>query len=374
VNPELKESTQRKQVEREAAALETDYRRHLITEARKIRLSEVIEEFIETKDTESTKAGYRGLYERRIKPQLGNIYVQDLTPRHLRDFYKYLEKDDARPACKRSNDPKKPEPKTRSKTGKLSGTSRRHYHQLLPAALNFAVKSGYISINPAAAVDAPRQDTQEADFLEGKEIADALKALDSYPEILWRAFFTLDLFTSIRPGEMLGLDWSDLDGNVLTIRAGSNHTKERGTFRTDRPKTKSSIRPIIVPQEALDVLMIWKSEQAKWRLKCGSCWQEPYAMFTNEEGKRLYYSTPTHKWREIQKAYNLKDAPFYSFRHTGASIRIAEGCDVKEVSAAMGHSRASTTLDIYSHLFKKAEQRAADAMSAGIARAKAEAK
>lgn len=374
VNPNSTEASQRKQAQRQADALETDYRRHIITETKKTRFSEVIEEFIETKDTESTKAGYRGLYERRIKPKLGNIYVQDLTPRHIREFYKFLEQDEAKPAHKVSKDKSKPEPKTRSKTGKLSGTSRLHYHQLLSAALNFAIRSGYITINPAAAVEPPRQDTPESEYLEGNEIAEALDVFDNYPEILWRAFLTLELFTSLRPGEMLGLNWSDLEGNVLTVRAGSNHTKERGTFRTDRPKTKSSIRPIIIPPEALQPLMMWKSEQAKQRLKCGNCWYDPEAMFTNEEGKRLYYSTPTHKWREIQKAHNLKDAPLYSFRHTGASLRIAGGCSVKEVSAAMGHSRASTTLDIYSHLFKKAEQHAADVLSAEIAKAREEAK
>ncbi len=89
VNPASTESSQRKQVEREAAALETDYRRHLITEAKKTRFSEVAEEFLSSKPmAESTKAGYRALLDRRIIPKLGKIYVQDLTPKQIRDFYK----------------------------------------------------------------------------------------------------------------------------------------------------------------------------------------------------------------------------------------------------------------------------------------------
>ena len=77
--------------------------------------------------------------------------------------------------------------------------------------------------------------------------------------------------------------------------------------------------------------------------------------------------------REIQKEYNLKDVPLYSLRHTGASLLIAAGCDVKEVSGRLGHSRTSTTLDIYTHLFEKVQQHTADVMSAAIERAKKEA-
>lgn len=375
VNPNSTEAAQRKQAQRQADAMETDYRRHLITEAKKIRLYDVAEEYINSKPmAESTKNGYRALLDRRIKDHLGKIYVQDLTPRQIREFYKFLETDAARPAHKVSKDKAKKEPKTRSKTGKLSGTSRKHYHQFLSAVLNFAVRSGYIMINPIAAVDPPRQDTKESEFLEGQDVAKLMEVLENYPEPMWRAFFTLDLFSSCRPGELIALNWSDLTDNILTIRAGSNHIKGKGTVRTDRPKTKASMRTIMLPLEAVQPLMKWKSTQAEQRLKCGNGWEEPDAMFTSDTGRRLYISTPTHKWREIQQENNLKDVPLYSLRHTGASLLIAAGCDVKEVSGRLGHSRTSTTLDTYTHLFEKAQQHTADVMSAAIAQARKDAK
>lgn len=385
VNPNSTEESQRKQAKRQAETLETDYRRHLITEAKKIRLIDVAEEFLDSKPmAESTKSGYRAMLERRIKEKLGNVYVQDLTPRQIREFYKFLETDPARPAHKISKDKNKPIPKTRSKTGKLSGTSRKHYHQFLSAVLNFAVKSGYIVVNPISAVNPPRQDTPESKFLEGEDVAQLMEVLENYPDIMWKAFFTLDLFTSCRPGELLALNWSDLEISpidnstekrfVLTIRAGSNHIKGKGTVRTDRPKTKSSMRTILLPQEAYQPLLKWKSVQAAQRLKCGDGWEEPEAMFTSDIGRRLYISTPTHKWREIQLEYHLKDVPLYSLRHTGASLLIAAGCDVKEVSGRLGHSRASTTLDIYTHLFEKAQQHTTDILSAAIAEARKQAK
>ena len=93
-------------------------------------------------------------------------------------------------------------------------------------------------------------------------------------------------------------------------------------------------------------------------------------MFTNEVGNRLYISSPTHKWREIQQEYHLKDVPLYSLRHTGASLLIASGCDVKEVSGRLGHSRASTTLDIYAHLFETVQQHTTDVMTSAISKAR----
>ena len=371
VNPNSTEESQRRQAKKQAETLETDYLRHLITVAKKIRLSEVAEEYLESKPmAESTKAGYLALYERRIKPKLGNIFVQDLTPRQIRDFYKYLQTDPARPAHKVSKDEKKPKPKTRSKSGFLSGTSRKHYHQFLSAVLNFAVKSGYIVVNPIKAVDPPQQDTPEAECLDEEDFAKLMKTLEDYPDPMWKAFFILDLFTACRPGELIALNWSDfefkeIEGTekvqaILTIRAGSNHIKGKGTVRTSKPKTKSSIRPFILPPEICQPILKWKSSQAKQRLKCGDGWEEPDAVFTSETGRRLYISTPTHKWREMQQEYELKNVPLYSLRHTGISFLIANGCDVKEVASYAGHSRPTTTLDKYTHLFRKAHEHTAN--------------
>ena len=377
VNPDSTEGAQRKQVEREAAALETDYRRHLITEAKKIRLSDVAEEYLESKPmADSTRAWYRGLLDGRILPALGKEYVQDLTARQIRAFYKDLSTADAKPArVKKTSDDKegKKKPGSRSKTGKLSGTYRLHYHRALSAILQFAVKSGYISVSPMAAVDAPRKDTPEADFFEGQEIAKLINTLEQLPEAMWRAFFLLGLYSSARPGELIGLNWDDLQGNTLHIRAGSNYVKGKGTIRTAQPKNKSSIRAIVLPDAVVKHLQAWHKEQIEYRLKFGNCWPEPDAMFTGDKGYRLNTSTPTQRWRKYQKQYGLKDINLYALRHTGASILINAGCDVKEVSSRLGHSRTSTTLDIYVHQFEKAQQHTADVLSAAIEAARAQA-
>ena len=128
------------------------------------------------------------------------------------------------------------------------------------------------------------------------------------------------------------------------------------------------MRTIVLPEDVMIPLRKWRVAQSEQKLKIGKHWPEESkdAMFTGLDGNRLDLSSPTQKWRKIQRQYNLKDAPLYAYRHTGASLLIAAGCDVKEVSARLGHSRASTTLDKYTHLFEKASQHTTDVMTSAI--------
>lgn len=99
VDPNKTIKAQEQIAKREAAALETDYQRHLITEAKKTRLSEVAEEYLEHKQIAArTKAGYRMLLDTRILPALGKAYVQDLSARQIREFY-HLPNDCCRSAA-----------------------------------------------------------------------------------------------------------------------------------------------------------------------------------------------------------------------------------------------------------------------------------
>ena len=356
-SPEKTQGAQRKLAEKEAAKLETDLSRHVLSESGKIKLSEVFEEFKDHHQmAQSTKKWYQHQFK-RIIPELGSIYVQDLTPQQIRKFYKKLSETDADTA--------------RSKTGKLSGETRLHYHRALSSVLSFALKSGYITINPMQAIDPPRSDTKEMEIMEDEEIAEMMNIFENYPDPMWKAFFILYMNISCRPGELIGLDWTDIKDNELTIRAGAN--RENGkTVRTDHPKTKSSERTIILSKDVLEVLESWKKIQAEQKLKFGKAWPEESrkAVFTGLEGYRLDLSSPTQKWRKIQKKHDLKDCPLYSLRHTGASLLIANGATVREISARLGHSRTSTTLDKYTHLFEKAAQHTTDLMSEALNQAK----
>ena len=100
VDPTKTLLAQRREAEKQAVLIEADYERKLLTDTRKTRLSEVAEEYLESKPlSDSTKMWYRRLLDGRILPNLGKIYVQDLTPRHIREFFKKLTQEAAKPSC-----------------------------------------------------------------------------------------------------------------------------------------------------------------------------------------------------------------------------------------------------------------------------------
>ena len=363
VDPTKTINAQRKEVEKLAAALETDYRRHLLTDGSRVPIKELADEFISIHGKRlalSTLSHYKFLLDGRIIPELGKTAVQDLTPRMIKQFYQKLEKA---PALTK-----------RSKTGGLSGNTVLHYHRCLHAMLTYAVRSGYITINPADAVEPPRKDTQETAFYELDDCRRLLEALDTLPDLQWRLFFYMSIYTGMRPGELIGLNWSDISGNVLTVRAGSVYVNGKGTIRTDRPKTQKSIRMIDLPPAVMTLLNKHRKEQAEYRLRFGTDWPEPDAVFTGDLGKRLHISSPTQKFQKIVKEYSLRPITLYGLRHTAATIMIAQGLNARDVAARLGHAQTSTTLNIYAHAFMDANTRATEAISSALDAARKQAK
>ena len=356
VDPNKTELSQRREAETQAALIEADYRRHLLTDNGKVRFAKAAEDYLQMRRiTEKTRNGYRVLLEGRILPSLGGYYVQDITPAMLNKFFHELT---LAPAGKRS------------KNGYLSGDSQLHYFTLVRAILNFCVKSGWITYNPIVACDAPHNDVEETEYYEPEEVSLLLDALDKLPDIMWTAYFYMAIYTGARPEEMIGANWSDLKNNVFHIAHGAERIKGVGTVRTPAPKTASSIRDVVLPDDVMQLLQQWKEEQASYRSRFGNDWAEPDAMFTGDLGKRLDLSTPTQKFQKILKANNLRHIKLYSLRHTCASILIASGRDIRSVADLLGHSTPSLTLKTYSHSFDKTKQENANALSAAIAAAR----
>lgn len=356
VDPNKTELAQRREVEKKAAAMETDYERKLLTTANKISIKDLAEEYLQDHIVRRglaprTVESYKDLIDGKIIPALGKLHVQDLTAKHINAFYRQLEKKDD--------------------NGKsLSGTYRLKFHQQLHEMLKYAVRTGYISVNPADMVEAPRRDTKETAFYELDDCRRLLNALDNLENIQWRLFFTMSIFTAVRPGELIGLNWSDINGNILTVNAGFVQLRGKKSVRTDRPKTKKSVRMIDLPPEVTTLLAKHKKEQAAYRLRFGNNWPEPDAVFTNDLGERLNKYLPSQHWNRFMKKNNLRHIPLYGLRHTAATLMIAEGLNVRDVAARLGHAQTSTTLNIYTHAFMDANSRATQAISNALAKAK----
>lgn len=361
VDPAKSPLAQRREAEKQAALLEADYRRKLVMAGNKLPISELYEEFMENHVRRkglkiATAQEYQYLFEGRILPALGRIAVQDLTKRDINRFYAALADT---PALTH-----------RSKTGKLSGTMQHKYHTALHTLLSYAIRAGYISVNPCDQVEPPHKDTGETKWYELEDAARLLDAIDKEPDVQWRLFFYLSLYTGARPGELVALNWSDIEGNVLRVQASAVFVKGQGTLRQVSPKTKKSVRPIQLPPVVMSLLNEHRRAQLEYRFPFGQDWPEPDAVFTTDEGRRMCLSTPTHKFQKLLRKYDLPPLTLYGLRHTSASTMIAEGISVRDVAARLGHAQTSTTLNIYAHAFADANARATEAVSSAFERAR----
>ena len=132
LDPKMTPLAQKREALKQAAALETDYGRGTLTAAGKMSMNELFGLYTTSKSiADKTRKAYQWLYDDAIREPLGTVTVQDLTPRRLQKFFSDLAARDAG---------------NRSKTGKLSGNTRKHYYTLLRALLNFAIKLQVITV------------------------------------------------------------------------------------------------------------------------------------------------------------------------------------------------------------------------------------
>ena len=354
-DPGTTENSQRKQAEKFAAALETDYARQQITDAKKLSFKAVYEDYLQDRVVrrglaQRTIDDYKKLFERQLLPKFGKCAIRDITARDLNSFFRNLKKS------VKNTDSGKTEEKN------VSGTYARKYYQQLNELFRYAQRSGIIVTNPCNLIDPPKLDTPEAQYYDISEIPTVLDAIKHHPDPEWRCYFILQFYCGSRPEEMTGLNWSDYDGSEITISAGAYQAKGEKCKRTDRPKTKKSNRKIHLPPDAVAALDSWKSLQAAKRLKLGS-WAEPDAVFTNEIGERVRIDRPTKCWKQFTKTAGIRHLPLYDLRHTNISLLIASReLSVEEVAARAGHEQTSTTLNIYTHCFSESNERATNAL------------
>ncbi len=371
-NPNSTEKSQRSQAEKYAARLQTEYDDKRITDAKKVTFRSVYDDYIEDRIirrglAQQTADSYKKLFETRLLPEFGGMAIRDITAADINRFLRKLatgripkEKEpahDTDPTVKKNLKGKKEQKK-------LSGTYCLKFFQQLNEMMGYAQRSGIIAVNPCDMVEPPKRDTKEAQYYDLPECVQIADLLEKWPEAEWRAFFSLAFYCGCRPGELIGMNWKDYDGDNIFIQAGSYQGKGEKCKRTDKPKTKKSIRRISLTPEAQKALEAWKREQAAQRLKCGECWQDPDAVFTNEDGERIRPQRPTKEWKNFTTKNQIRHLPLYDLRHTNCSMLISSReLSVEEVAARMGHEQTSTTLNIYSHAFSNFNEKANAALS-----------
>lgn len=293
----------------------------------------------------------------RTYAAIGHIRLDKLKPRHFREFFAMLGE------CKSE------------RTGKpLFPRSVWNHYSFCSSVMGYAVKSELIDRNPCT-VAAPKKPAPNIQILDDVQARKLLEQLEKEP-LADHVFFTLALFTGLRRGELLGLEWPDIDFDrgVITIRRTSQHISGKGTY-TDTPKTASSARSAKISPDMVELLRRYKLEQSTIRLERGDLWVSDWVdhprLFTAQNGKPLIPSVPNRHFKTILSRAGLPLVSLHSLRHTNATLLIAGGVDVRTVAARLGHSQTSTTLNIYAEAIKSAEAAAAQVLDDILTKKKA---
>ena len=247
----------------------------------------------------------------------------------------------------------------------LSPKTIKHYLTFVSDVMQYAVRLGMIKDNPCRGgrITVPKAPPTEREVYSLEEAQRFLESLDQAP-VKYKAFFTLAIYGGLRRGELLGLEWKDLDfdAHIIHIRRTSLYLSDRGVY-TDTTKTAKSTRTLKLPAAVFAVLRQLRAEQAEERLKLGDLWQGEDRLFTNLDGSPLFPNTPYNWLQRFCKTTGQRFLGIHAFRHLNASLLIDAGADVALVSKSLGHSQVSTTLNIYSHSFQEAQARASEAVA-----------
>ena len=268
----------------------------------------------------TTQATYENRIYGHIIPSVGKIPLSKLTQNDLQQFYAKL---------KRTGRKKDVETKGTS----VSDRMVRSCHALCRSSLEKALEEGLITRNPSIGCKLPPKKNGEMKVLTQNEIVRLLN--QAYDEGYYEMFL-LELTTGMRRGEILGLKWRDLN-----LETGELNIKRQLTTKgISVPKTKSSIRTVLLPPDMLDLLREMK-KTAKYD------WIFPSPV---KEGEPRNPTAITKRFRLMLKRAHCKHVRFHDLRHTFATMALENGMDVKTLSAMIGHVSSETTLNIYSHV------------------------
>lgn len=357
----------------------------------KLTYSEFIEiwkrEYAE-KQLEVTSLERADIAFKTIMPQIGHIKLAALLPLHIQTFYSSLQKDGYIINGKRKE---------------YSNNTIKRIHAVISGTLNVAVMWGLVENNPCSRVKPPKVTKNPSDikhftldeaitFLslleqeytvihKGRQKKDGTGSAEHVEAhtipTQFKAFFNIALFGGLRRGELIALQWNDIDFKSNSVAVTKSTAKTKNGQITKTPKTLSSNRVVSLPPSVMQLLKKYRAEQNALRLSLGSYWQGDNYLFIQSDGRQMDIDTPNHTFKKIINRYNeiaenkLPDISIHGLRHTAATLMISQNIDVRTVAGRLGHSETSTTLNIYAHSLKEMDEKAGNILESILIQKKA---
>lgn len=255
------------------------------------------------------------------------------------------------------------------RAGTISPKTIQRIHSFISVVFSQAENEMLITYNPANKVVPPYCPPHEPNYFQPEEIMRILEAADREP-IKWRTMFHLLIVTGARRGELLALKWDNVDfqNNQIYIDGCLSYLPDRGKYEGPTKTRKS--RYITLPTESITLLRKYRAWQAEQRLMWGDKWEETNLVFTADRGGPLLPTSVNSRLSKFSKNNGLPHINPHAFRHSAASIMIANGVDVLTVSKMLGHANTSTTTDFYGHAIDEAKRKATECIADTILRKK----
>jgi integrase len=266
---------------------------------------------------------YNSNIKRYILPIFGNTRLRDLQPIRIE---KYL---------------------TNKQTEGVGDRTVQILYSILHAALASAVRKGMIGRNPMDAVDKPKvRNPKKIIVLETEEVQQLLIAAEGTPIA---ALIHLTIATGLREGEVLGLWWSDIDWQKSRLKVQRQVQRVPGQGLVfSSPKTDAGTRVIALGQATLDKLAEHQKQQEAQKVLAGEQWKEMGMVFTSSVGTPIDPRRLLSDFKALLSDAGLPPMRFHDLRHTSITLLLNEvGVPIKEVQRRAGHTRPSTTMDIY---------------------------
>ncbi|QBR94520.1 site-specific integrase [Nocardioides euryhalodurans] len=294
----------------------------------------------------STLRSYQEKVDLYLKPSLGSLRLQALSPSRLSPVWRELYASGGRGG-----------------TG-LSVRTVEFARAVLRRALNDAVVDRLLEVNPVLGSKLPKRDGKpQHKTWTGEQVSSFLGAV---AETRWAPLWELAAGTGMRRGELMGLRWTDIDLDEAIVAVDRSTTQIGKDRVTTSPKNHERRRVAIDPHLVL-VLRSWRKQQAEERLAWGEAYEHTEGwVFTWESGRPLLPDYVTKNWIKAQQASGLPRLTLHELRHTHATILLRAGTPVHIVSKRLGHKDPSVTLNVYADVIPEDDQSAVQIFSQAV--------
>lgn len=308
----------------------------------KITVSEWIETWLEVYITPNvsptTLSRYQGMIKRYIDPLLGTTQVQHLTTLAVQAWVNGL--------------------KTSPSSGKeMSAATIKHTYHVLKGAMDKAVLAGIIHRSPCTGIMLPKGQKKAAviyNEVQIKQLIQAAKGTDM------ELVVDMELCMGLRRGELLGLQWCDVDWESRQIHIVRNRVVVNGKSVVKDPKTAAGTRTIDIPEQLVQKLKRHRAACAERRLAMGENYTVSDYIIVHPDGKLVYPEYLSQLLTKLQEKAGLPHCRFHDLRHLCASIMLLQGVNVKVAQERLGHKDITTTMNIYSHVLPSSAKEAAE--------------